>query len=213
MSQQTPTKQSLNPVSSGTEEVTTLKTVIMYRPPCDKHEPEGKLGHHEYGLIASPNGWLDCVIIHEAHIILKRIGNLKGIQGFQRPTLGPVRQFDIMTGPFIKIVNISNNHWICFSSIHSPPGYVDVYDSLSTPVNQEIIGLAYDLTGPAFQGIRCIPVQQQKNLSDCGVFSIAFATSLVYGQNPMNVTYNINQMRPHLMQCLKRGNITPFPTT
>ena len=45
MSQQTPTKQSLNPVSSGTEEVTTLKTVIMYRPPCNKHEPEGKLGH------------------------------------------------------------------------------------------------------------------------------------------------------------------------
>ena len=76
MSQQTPTKQSLNPVSSGTEEVTTLKTVIMYRPPCDKHEPEGKLGHHEYGLIASPNGWLDCVIIHEAHIILRRISKL-----------------------------------------------------------------------------------------------------------------------------------------
>ena len=76
MSQQTPTKQSLNPVSSGTEEVTTLKTVIMYRPPCNKHEPEGKLGHHEYGLIASPNGWLDCVIIHEAHIILRRISKL-----------------------------------------------------------------------------------------------------------------------------------------
>ena len=76
MSQQTPTKQSLNPVSSGTEEVTTLKTVIMYRPPCDKHEPEGKLEHHEYGLIASPNGWLHCVIIHEAHIILRRISKL-----------------------------------------------------------------------------------------------------------------------------------------
>ena len=171
------------------------------------------MGKYEYDLIASPNGWLDCVIIHEAHIILKRIGNLKGIQGFQRPTLSPVRQFDIMTGPFIQIVNINNNHWICFSSIHSPPGYVDVYDSLSTPVNQQIIRLAYDLTGPAFQKIRCIPVQQQKNLSDCGVFSIAFATSLVYGQNPMNVTYNINQMRPHLMQCLKGGNITPFPTS
>ena len=73
--------------------------------------------------------------------------------------------------------------------------------------------LAYDLTGPAFQGIRCIPVQQQKNLSDCGAFSIAFATSLVYGQNPMNVTNDISQMRPHLMQCLKGGIMTPFPTT
>ena len=200
-------------VSSDTEGITIVKTVHKERAPRDKYAPEGKLGKYEYDLIASPNGWLDCVIIHEAHIILKRIGNLKGIQGFQRPTLGPVRQFDIMTGPFIQIVNINNNHWICFSSIHSPPGYVDVHDSLSTPVTQEIIGLAYDLTGPAFQGIRCIPVQQQKNLSDCGVFSIAFATSLVYGQYTMNLTYNINQMRPHLMQCLKGGNITPFPTT
>lgn len=42
---------------------------------------------------------------------------------------------------------------------------------------------------------------------------IAFATSLVYGQNPMNVTYDISQMCPHLMQCLKGGIMTPFPTT
>jgi len=200
-------------VSSDTEGITIVKTVHKERAPRDKYAPEGKLGKYEYDLIASPNGWLDCVIKHEAHIILKRIGNLKGIQGFQRPTLGPIRQFDIMTGPFIQIVNINKNHWTCLSSIHCPPGYVDVHDSLSTPVTQEIIGLAYDLTGPALQGIRCIPVQQQKNLSDCGVFSIAFATSLLYGQNTMNVTYNINQMHPHLMECLKGGNRTSFPTT
>ena len=197
-------------VSSDTEGITIVKTVHKEGAPRNKHAPEGKLGKYEYDLIASPNGWLDCVIIHQAHI-MKRIDNLKRIQGFQRPTLGPVRQFDIMTGPFIQIVNIHNNHWICLSSIHRPPGYV--YDSLSTPVTQKIRGLAYDLIGPAFQGISCIPVQQQKNLSDCGVSSIAFATSLLYGENTMNVTYNINQMRPYLMQCLKGGNITPFPTT
>lgn len=72
---------------------------------------------------------------------------------------------------------------------------------------------AYDLTGPAFQGIRCIAAQQQKTPSDCDVFSIAFATSLVNGQNPMNVKYDISQMRPHLMQCLKGRIMTPFPTT
>ena len=172
-------------VSSDTEGITILKTVFGKRTPRDKYVLEGKWGQYEYYLIAYPNGWLDCVIIHKPHIILKRICN--GIQGFQRPTLGPVQQFDIMTGPFIQTVNINNNHWICFSSIHSPPGYVDVYDSLSTPVTQEILELAYDLTGLAFQGIRHILVQQQTNLSDCVVFSIAFATSLVYGQNPMNV--------------------------
>ena len=86
-------------VSSGTEEVTIVKTVFKNAPPRDNYGPEGKLGQYEYSLISSPNGWLDCVIIHEAHILLNRIS--AGIQGFQRPTLGSVRQFDIMTGPFI----------------------------------------------------------------------------------------------------------------
>ena len=197
--------------SPGSEEVTIVKTVLKKRPPRDKYGPEGKLGKYEYDLISSPNGWLDCVIIHEAHILLKKIST--SIQGFQRPTLGPVHQFDIMTRPFIQIVNINNNHWVCFSSINSPPGYVDVYDSLSTPLTQELLQLASDLTGPAFKGVRFIPVQQQKNASDCGVFSIAYATSLVYGLNPMNVTYNISQMRPHLLHCLMGGVITPFPTS
>ena len=137
-----------------------MKTIFRDRPPHEKYEPEGKLGQYEYGLIASPNGWLDCVIIHEAHIMLKRIR--KGIQGFHRPTLGSVRQFDIMTGPFIQIVHINNNHWVCFSSINSPPGYVDVYDSLSSPVTQELLELAFDLTGPVLKGIRCIPCNNRK---------------------------------------------------
>ena len=134
----------------------------------------------------------------------------KGIQGFQRPTPGSVRQFTILTGPFIQIVHFNNNHWVYLSNINSPPGYVDVYDSLSSPMTQELRELAFDLTGSAF---RCVPVQQQANGSDCGVFSIAFATSLVYGQNPANVTFIINQMRPHLLHCLRGGVMTPFPTT
>ena len=86
-------------------------------------------------------------------------------------------------------------------------------NSLSSPLTQELLELASDLTGPAFKRIQCTPVQQQKNGSDCGIFSIAFATSLVYGQNPMNGTYNISQMHPHLLHCLKGGIMTPFPTT
>ena len=80
-------------VSSGTEEVTIVKTVFKNAPPRDNYGPEGKLGQYEYSLISSPNGWLDCVIIHEAHILLNRIS--AGIQGFQRPTLGSVRNLTL----------------------------------------------------------------------------------------------------------------------
>ena len=97
--------------SPGSEEVTIVKTVLKKRPPRDKYGPEGKLGKYEYDLISSPNGWLDCVIIHEAHILLKKIST--SIQGFQRPTLGPVHQFD-NDRPLIQIVNINNNLWELF---------------------------------------------------------------------------------------------------
>ncbi len=76
---------------------------------------------------------------------------------------------------------------------------------LSSPVTQELLTLAFDLTGPVFQGIHCIPVQQQK------IFR-TFATSLVYGQNLMNVTY-VSQMCSYLLDCLKGRIMTPFPTT
>jgi len=64
-------------------------------PPQDKYASEGKLGENGYNLIDSPNRLLGFVIIHEAHIILKRICN--GIQGFRGCTLGPVLQFEIMS--------------------------------------------------------------------------------------------------------------------
>ena len=127
--------------TEATEDVTFVRTVYRNRSPRDKYEPEGKLGQYEYGLIGSPNVWLDCVIIHETHIILKRISN--GLQVFQRPTLGSVRQFDIMTAVFIQIVHFNTNHWVCFSSINIPPGYVDVYDSLSSPVTQELLDTSF----------------------------------------------------------------------
>ena len=43
--------------SSGSEEVTIVKTVLKKRPPRDKYGPEGKLGKYEYDLISSPK-WM-----------------------------------------------------------------------------------------------------------------------------------------------------------
>ena len=72
-----------------------------------------------------------------------------------------------------KTATQANNHSVRFSSINSHSGYVDVYDSLTSPATQELQELAFDLTGPTSQGIHCIPVQQQQNSSDCGIFSVA----------------------------------------
>lgn len=137
----------------------------------------------------------------------------KNIKGFQRPTLGILRQFDIMTGDFIQILHVSGNHWVCMTSIGCHPGHVIVLDSMSSDVTQELQELAISLVGPFFRGITKPVVQRQKNGSDCGVFAIAFATCLVFGQIPLTVNFDIPRMRPHLLRCLVTGRLTPFPTT
>ena len=54
-------------------------------------------------------------------------------------------------------------------------------------------------------GLNFVPVQQQSNGSDCGVFAIAFATCLVLETDPRQVTFDVNGIRHHLASCLKIG--------
>ena len=54
-------------------------------------------------------------------------------------------------------------------------------------------------------------VQQQPNCSDCGVFAIAFATSLLFNIKPEKVRYNISKMRSHLLDLFQFNKIEHFP--
>ena len=68
------------------------------------------------------------------------------------------------------------------------------------------------LMADSYIGLVNVPVQQQLNGSDCGVFAVAFSTSLVYGFDPQDYTFDIPIMRRHLCQCLRMGELTMFPT-
>ena len=87
----------------------------------------GNLDANDHDTILSPTGWLDCKVIQECHICLQKVNPL--IEGFQRPTLGPVRNFSIMTSEFVQILHTGRSHWVCVSSIKCPPGIVNLYDS------------------------------------------------------------------------------------
>ncbi|XP_066596565.1 putative uncharacterized protein DDB_G0282499 [Prorops nasuta] len=54
-------------------------------------------------------------------------------------------------------------------------------------------------------------VQSQRNGNDCGVFAIAFATSLLYNIKPNEVLYDQKLMRQHLIQILKSNRLDHFP--
>jgi len=60
--------------------------------------------------------------------------------------------------------------------------------------------------------MKVVPVQQQPNGVDCGVFSIAFAYQIATTKSMLEeITFCIPKMRTHMLQCLKSNKISPFP--
>ena len=176
----------------------------------DKTSSLEKLTEKEFALVDCDDGWLDCVVIHEVQLCLKNINS--NIEGFQRPTLGPVRNFDVITGELIQILHTGGNHWVCISSIGCPRGHVNLYDSLfHEMVKDEVEEQVISLLADDFVKLNVVPVHQRQNGSDCGVFTSAYATCLVYMSDPAAVQFVIPKMRPHLSKCLKAGKMEPFP--
>ena len=54
-------------------------------------------------------------------------------------------------------------------------------------------------------------VQIQRGGSDCGLYALAFATSLCEGENPSRISYIQHELRDHLFDCLESGVISTFP--
>ena len=120
------------------------------------------------------------------------------------------------TSEFIQIIN-TGNHWVCLSTISttSSPDTVKIFDSLyqntnSTAVEHACRMLMYPGDKVTFINEK---VQRQVGGSDCGLFSLAFATDLCHGIDPTNQNYNQGSMRQHYVNCIENGAMSPFPKT
>ena len=206
------TKYCSSSDSSSGEEESDISIIKVTHGSSDKSSPLGNLTDSHFDLILSPTGWLDCDIIHQAQVLLR--GENSSIEGFQRPTLGPVRNFDVVSGEFIQILHTGHSHWVCVSSIGCELGHVNLYDSLyhDSVLTQEVEEQTNDLLGGCLVALNPMPVQQQTNGSDCGVFAIAFSTCLVFGEDPTFINFDAQSMRTHLASCLSNGKFTLFPT-
>ena len=48
-------------------------------------------------------------------------------------------------------------------------------------------------------------------MTACGLYAIAFATAVAYGQNPTDCNFDQTVMRRHLFHCFTKCALTPFP--
>ena len=54
-------------------------------------------------------------------------------------------------------------------------------------------------------------VRKQQGAKECGLYAIANATSIALSRDPLKIVYNEAQMRHHLIECFRNGNLELFP--
>ena len=109
-------------------------------------------------------------------------------------------------------------HWLCVANMSrnkKDNGTHYIFDSLARrsvreDINNQIAN--YACSSVTELVLHTESGQQQTNFVDCGLFAIAFATSLAYGEDPRKMYYDENLLRPHLVKCLTENKMSPFPT-
>ena len=56
-----------------------------------------------------------------------------------------------------------------------------------------------------------VPVQQQVEAVDCGLFAAAFAFHAAKGDNLTELHFDQSRMRSHLIQCFEKQKLEGFP--
>ena len=131
------------------------------------------------------------------------------VDGLQDPVLGQRNQWVLRKSNFVQFPHINGNHWIAISNIGDKRGTVNIYDSLQMIPTTNTENLITQFIRDDFMKLtyRVQQVQKQTNGYDYGVFTIAFATSLLNGDDPAALVCR-SDMRQHLFQCLRAKEIS-----
>ena len=63
---------------------------------------------------------------------------------------------------------------------------------------------------PSFN-VKIASVSKQSGSADCGLYAIAYITSIAFGLNPTLCVFEQSAMRPHLLNCFQEKEMSPFP--
>ena len=135
-------------------------------------------------------------------------------RGFEDTTHSP-EKFTPVSENFVQVLNVSNKHWILV--FRGKFGQIHIWDSLVTDgkypkkVIKSLSRIA-NCHGSVLE-LRILPIQQQKNSTDCGIFAIAHAIEILHGENVENSSFDVTLMHDHLLICLQLQKFSPFSKT
>ena len=165
-------------------------------------------------IITNPTSYLNCDHMSLFQSIVKVYTDFKPQETYliQIPqNIKPINQGCKNIQILFQADKISTGveHWI---SSYYDGCTVHIYDSLNRfslrKLDEKYIKILYGEGVP----IKFHKVQQQNNVYDCGIFAIAFMTSICFGKKPENEKYNLIKMRQHTYKMLKDRELYEFPT-
>ena len=184
--------------------------------------PNLGLFNHDREVLLSES-WLNDNIVYATENLLSQQTKDANIYGWQSPQLVKTK-FKVLPPncKYIQVLNVHKSHWITISNINihddtRSSNSVSIYDSnfhsRPSPSTRMQICSFVKPTCKVFK-FDVLNTMPQPNAHDCGVFALACATDLAHGHDPVLSEWNIegNTMRMHLLECLERGHVSPFPT-
>ena len=115
-------------------------------------------------------------------------------------------------------MNVGGKHWVTVTNIGCGIEVVKVYDSKYMELAEKDKKKFYQClaallnTSSVNMTIVWPSMQNQKGCSDCGLFAVAVAYSLLTGKDPTTQAYDQKMMRVHLAMCFQVRELAQFPT-
>ncbi len=166
-------------------------------------------------ILLDPNKWLNDQHLGSTMQIL----SIKKLR-YEQHTYVIVGKKCMFVKKYLQHIFINNNHWILVK-IHMliPNLHCIIYDSLMPMMKKlhtDTIQLLCKFINVNNLLYTYANVMQQIDNSSCGVFTITYATNIMFGFDPKKSQYVLTQMRSHLQNSINKNtsipsqNIYPF---
>ena len=118
------------------------------------------------------------------------------------------------TTPFVQVLHDGSLHWIAISTYNCKEGEIFLMDSMfrGRVAHQTKRQICSILNSDNKESkIVALPVQQQSNALDCGVFALAFIHYILSEKkSPIEVNFDTFKTRRHLLHCLVENELSQF---
>ena len=172
-----------------------------------------ELLNNDKDILKSSDRWITDTIINASQHLLKE--QFPALSGFQDTIAMENKLVALSNGEFVQVLLKGDSHWITISNIATlDTGAVKIYDSMNdymVPGSIKKIIARLLMSKKRYILLRHEDVQPQGDFTSCGLFALAFATSLCFGQDPRLAIYTRSLMRQQLLECLENSNMKPFP--